>query len=97
MHLKLLQKEQFKKTAEATGDLISNKIANKIPRVSKHSQKNCSEAVINESAKLHPEDVLGSSPKNLLMSSRRLHIIIYVTPRDASLSVRPWDVLRTSI
>ena len=37
MHLKLLQKEQFEKTAEATGDLISNKIANKITRVSKHS------------------------------------------------------------
>ena len=32
MHLKLLQKEQFKKTAEATGDLVRNKIANKITR-----------------------------------------------------------------
>ena len=32
MHLKLLQKEQFKKTAEATGDLVPNKIANKITR-----------------------------------------------------------------
>ena len=27
MHLKLLQKEQFKKTVEAVGDLIDNKIA----------------------------------------------------------------------
>ena len=28
IHLKLLQKEQFKKKAEATGELIGNKIAN---------------------------------------------------------------------
>ena len=28
IHLKLRQKEQFKKTADATGDLIGNKIAN---------------------------------------------------------------------
>ena len=30
MHLKLLQKERFKKTAEATADLIDCKIADKI-------------------------------------------------------------------
>ena len=30
MHLKLLQKEQFRKPAEASGDLIGNKIADKI-------------------------------------------------------------------
>ena len=34
-NLKLLQIEQFKKTAEATGDLIDNKIADKITKVSK--------------------------------------------------------------
>ena len=33
--IKVLQKEQFKKTAEATGDLIGNKIADKITSVSK--------------------------------------------------------------
>ena len=43
MHLKLLQNKQFKKTAEATGDLIGNKIADKITRVSKTSPKNNSE------------------------------------------------------
>ena len=56
MHLKLLQKEQFKKQAEATGDLIGNKIANavaksddsKITKVSKNSQENNSETVANE-------------------------------------------------
>ena len=40
MHLKLLQKEQLKKAAEATGYLIRNKIFDKITRVSKTSQKN---------------------------------------------------------
>ena len=40
MYLKVLQKEQFKKTAEATGDLIGNKIADKITRVSKTLPQN---------------------------------------------------------
>ena len=40
MHLKLLQKEQLKKAAEATGYLIRNKIVDKITRVPKTSQKN---------------------------------------------------------
>ena len=40
MHLKLLQKEQFKKKAEVTGDLIGNKIADKITRASKPSPQN---------------------------------------------------------
>ena len=34
MHLKLLQKERFKKTKEAIGDLIGNKIADKITQES---------------------------------------------------------------
>ena len=38
MHLKLLQE-----TEEATGDLIGNKIANGITKVSKNSQQNNSE------------------------------------------------------
>ena len=40
MHLKLLQKEQFKKAAEATVDLIGNKISYKITRTSNTSSKN---------------------------------------------------------
>ena len=43
MHLKLLQKERFKKTAEATGDLIGNRIADKIPRAAKMSPINNSD------------------------------------------------------
>ena len=42
MHLKLLNKA-IQKTAEAIGDLISNKIANNIRKVSKSSPQNNSE------------------------------------------------------
>ena len=41
MHLELLQKVQFKKTAEAIGNLIGDKIA----EVSKNSPQNISETV----------------------------------------------------
>ena len=43
MHLKPLQNESFKKKAEVTGDLIGNKTADKMTRVSKASLKNNSE------------------------------------------------------
>ena len=43
MHLKLLQKESNSKNAEATGDLIGNKTADKITRVAKTSPHNNSE------------------------------------------------------
>ena len=46
MHLKLLQGEQ--KTAEATGYLIGNKIANKITKVSRTLPQNNSETITNE-------------------------------------------------
>ena len=39
MQKKLFQKEQLKKTAEDTGDLIGNKIADKITSFSKKSPK----------------------------------------------------------
>ena len=39
MQKKLFQKEQLKKTAEETGDLIGNKIADKITSFSKKSPK----------------------------------------------------------
>ena len=47
-HLKRSQKKQFQKTVEATGDLIGNKIANIITKVSKHLQQNNAEKVKNE-------------------------------------------------
>ena len=37
MRLKLLQKEEFKKPAEVTDDLVGNKIAYKITNVSRGS------------------------------------------------------------
>ena len=40
MHLKLLAKEQLKKTAEGTGDLVGNTIANKITNISKNQRVN---------------------------------------------------------
>ena len=43
MHLKLLQKKEIQKTAKATGDLIVNKIDERITRVSKISPKSNSE------------------------------------------------------
>ena len=39
LHLKLLQTRAIKKTAEATGDLIGNKIGDKITKVSNNSQQ----------------------------------------------------------
>ena len=39
MQQKLLQKEQIKKTGEATGDLIGNKIAGKITSLGKTKSK----------------------------------------------------------
>ena len=44
LHLKLLQTRAIKKTAEATGDLIGNKIGDKITKVSKNLQQDNSEA-----------------------------------------------------
>ena len=43
-----MSKRAIQKTAEATGDLIGNKIATKITKVSKNSQQNNSETVTNE-------------------------------------------------
>ena len=56
MHIKVLEKKSFKKKPEATGDLISNEIADvvtksydgKIKKVSKNSWAKNSEIVTNE-------------------------------------------------
>ena len=52
--------------------------------------------VTTHSAKLRPEKVLRTFPKNVLMSAERPHMVLYVTPGDTSATGRPWDVLRTS-
>ena len=46
----------LQKNTEATGDLIGNKIANRIRKVSKNSQQNNSETVTNEHDKEIPKE-----------------------------------------
>ena len=58
MLLKLLQK-----TAEATGDLISNKIANRIAKVPKTLQQHNSKTVANKNDKEIPKEICISRRK----------------------------------
>ena len=51
MHLKLLQIKAIQKTAESTGDLIGNKTADRITKVSKTSPQNNSETNEEENIK----------------------------------------------
>ena len=61
-------KKSNSKTAEATGDLIGNKITNRITKVSKHSQQNNSETVTNENDKkiLKERYVLPEEKQNII-------------------------------
>ena len=54
--LKTSSKRVIKETTEATGDLIGNKSADKITKVSKNSQQNNSETVTNEHDKEIPKE-----------------------------------------
>ena len=54
--LKTTSKRVIQKTAEAAGDLIDNKIANKITWVSKNSQQNNSKKVTNKNDKEIPKE-----------------------------------------
>ena len=56
MHLKLLQKRVIQKTAESTGDLIDNKIANRIAKVWRSSPQNNSQPITNEHDKEIPKE-----------------------------------------
>ena len=56
MQLKILQKEQFKKTAEGSGDLIGNKITDKVTKASKKLPQNNSEAITNDHDKETPKE-----------------------------------------
>ena len=51
---KTVSKRAIQKTAEATVDLIGNKILNKITKVSKNSEQNNSKKVTNENYKEIP-------------------------------------------
>ena len=53
--LKTTSKKAIQKAEEATGDLIGNKIANRITKVSKRSQQNNSGLVTNEHNKEIPK------------------------------------------
>ena len=48
MHLKLLQKELFRRTAEANDDFIGSKTVDDITKVSKRSTQSSSEKVESE-------------------------------------------------
>ena len=56
MHLKTTSKESNSKTIEATGDLIGNKIANRITKVSRSSPQNYLETITNEHNKETPKE-----------------------------------------
>ena len=54
--VKTTWKRVIQKTTDATGDLIGNKIADKITKVSKNSQQNNSETVTNDHDKETPNE-----------------------------------------
>ena len=56
MCLKVLQKIAIPKTAEETGDLIRNKIVDKITKISNTLQQNNSETFRNEHNKKKPKE-----------------------------------------
>ena len=56
IHLKLLQKESFKKKAEATEDLIGDKTAERIKKLSKSLRQKNSETITNENNKEIPKE-----------------------------------------
>ena len=66
--LKISSKRVIQKTAEATCDLINNKIANVITKISKNLHQNNSEAVTNENNKEIPKE-------RYLSAEERLEII----------------------
>ena len=54
--LKTTSKRVIQETAEAIGDLIGNKITDRITKVSKNSEQNNSDTVINEHDKEIPKE-----------------------------------------
>ena len=56
IHLKTTSKNSNSKTVEATGDLIGNKIANRITKVSRSLLQNNSETITREYFKEIPEE-----------------------------------------
>ena len=64
---------EYQKTAEATGDLIGNKITDKITKVSKNSHQNTSETVTNEHNKEIPKErYISSEERQKIIDNLRL-------------------------
>ena len=61
---KTASKRAIQKTAEATSDLIGNKIVDRITKVSKNSQQNNSGSVTNEHDKEIPEETKSFQKKD---------------------------------
>ena len=72
--------ELLQKTAEATGDLISNKIANRIAKVSKTLQQNNSKTVANK----HDKEI----PKEIYISRRKARNHWWTKVKDALYGLR---------
>ena len=64
----MVRKRFIWKSAEAIGDLIGDKIANKITKVSKNSQQNNLETVTNENDKEMPKERFLKRDKRLLLT-----------------------------
>ena len=73
MHLKLLQKEQSKKKAEANGDLIRNKIADKFTRISKTSPQN----TLETNAEILSEKYISPELRQNIIDDARLKEDLY--------------------
>ena len=73
MHLKLLQKKVIQKIAEATGDLIGTKIADRNVKVSRSSPQNNSETITNEHNKeIRKERYISPEERHKVIDDLRL-------------------------
>ena len=71
-HLNLLQKKQLKKTAEAIGDLLGNKIANRITKVLKTSSLDNEEENIGHNKEIHREGYISPEKRRQIINDLRL-------------------------
>ena len=79
MHIKLLQKKNYKR-AEATSDLISNKIADKITKPSSTSPEKSSESVKSETGfdrQIPKGRYVPAGKKTVCFEWSRINIVIW--------------------
>ena len=74
--LKTSSKRTNQKTAEASGDLIGNKTANKIRRFSENSQQNNSEAVTNEHDKETLKRYISPEERQKIIDNLGIKVIV---------------------